>query len=444
MNLSEILKKIRKENSLSQEQLAEKLGVSRQAVSKWESNQAYPEMDKVIQITKIFNLNIDDLLNQDISEINSEKKSKNTINKYIDSFLSYITKTINMFTRMRLKNKIKCIIEQLIIITILTIFFLIIGSIGLYVLRELTSILPYTISSIIETLIKSIYLILGLVTSIILIVHIFKIRYLDYYIIIDEKQNNIDNNNTNYIDKKEEKIIIRDPKHSEYKFILGLLKCLLILIKIIVLIISIFFSLSLIIQAITLIISFLIIKTGLFFIGLFLTIVSSITINILILIILFNFIINKKNKAKRILITFITSLLVCGIGVGITLIGLTNFNYIDDINNEIYLQDELIIPMENDLKIYNITYYNNEHIEYIEEDIKDIKIIYKHTKDYKLEKEKYLNNIYLRIINTNNNIPSITKEILTDINNKKIINYSKNKIYIYTSKENIEKLISNK
>ena len=400
-------------------------------------------MDKVIQITKIFNLNIDDLLNQDISEINSEKKSKNTINKYIDSFLSYIIKTINMFTRMKLKNKIKCIIEQLIIITILTILFLIIGSIGLYLLRELTSILPYTISSIIETLIKSIYLILGLVTSIILIVHIFKIRYLDYYIIIDEKQNNIDNNNTNYIDKKEEKIIIRDPKHSEYKFILGLLKCLLILIKIIVLIISIFFSLSLIIQAITLIISFLIIKTGLFFIGLFLTIVSSITINILILIILFNFIINKKNKAKRILITFITSLLVCGVGVGITLIGLTNFNYIDDINNEIYLQDELIIPMENDLKIYNITYYDNEHIEYIEE-IKDIKIIYKHTKDYKLEKEKYLNNIYLRIINTNNNIPSITKKILTDINNKKIINYTKAKIYIYTSKENIEKLISNK
>ena len=65
---SENLKKIRKEHNLSQEDLAEKLGVSRQSVSKWESNQAYPEMDKMIQICKMFNLNIDELLNHDINE----------------------------------------------------------------------------------------------------------------------------------------------------------------------------------------------------------------------------------------------------------------------------------------------------------------------------------------------------------------------------------------
>lgn len=47
-NLSENLKKIRKDNNLSQEQLAEELGVSRQAISKWESGVAYPEMDKII------------------------------------------------------------------------------------------------------------------------------------------------------------------------------------------------------------------------------------------------------------------------------------------------------------------------------------------------------------------------------------------------------------
>ena len=47
MKLSDNLKRIRKENNLSQEQLAEKLGVSRQAVSKWESEQSYPEMDNM-------------------------------------------------------------------------------------------------------------------------------------------------------------------------------------------------------------------------------------------------------------------------------------------------------------------------------------------------------------------------------------------------------------
>lgn len=42
MKLSDNIKFIRKENNLSQEQLAEQLGVSRQAVSKWESGQSYP------------------------------------------------------------------------------------------------------------------------------------------------------------------------------------------------------------------------------------------------------------------------------------------------------------------------------------------------------------------------------------------------------------------
>ena len=55
MKLSENLKIIRRDNNLSQEQLAEKLGVSRQAVSKWESGQSYPEMDKVLLICKLFN-----------------------------------------------------------------------------------------------------------------------------------------------------------------------------------------------------------------------------------------------------------------------------------------------------------------------------------------------------------------------------------------------------
>lgn len=103
MNLSDNLKKIRKEHNLSQEQLAESLGVSRQAVSKWESGGAYPEMDKVLQICKMFNVNIDDLLNQDIKKVNSSKQEKNNINKFIDDFLDYLTKTIDMFSSMKFK-----------------------------------------------------------------------------------------------------------------------------------------------------------------------------------------------------------------------------------------------------------------------------------------------------------------------------------------------------
>ena len=92
MNLSDNLKRIRKENNLSQEQLADKLGVSRQSVSKWESGQAYPEMDKVLQLCQLFNLNIDELLNQNIKDVNNKKQAKNTFNKFLESALDYLTR----------------------------------------------------------------------------------------------------------------------------------------------------------------------------------------------------------------------------------------------------------------------------------------------------------------------------------------------------------------
>ena len=75
-NLSENLKKIRKDNNLSQEQLAEKLGVSRQAISKWESGTAYPEMEKIIQLCDKFDMNIDDLLHRDIPKLKENKHQK--------------------------------------------------------------------------------------------------------------------------------------------------------------------------------------------------------------------------------------------------------------------------------------------------------------------------------------------------------------------------------
>lgn len=62
MNLAEKLQHLRKQNSLSQEQLAEKLNVSRQSISKWESEQSVPEIDKIIKISDIFGVTTDYLL----------------------------------------------------------------------------------------------------------------------------------------------------------------------------------------------------------------------------------------------------------------------------------------------------------------------------------------------------------------------------------------------
>ncbi len=68
MTLGEKLSKLRKEYNYTQEQLAEILGVTRQSISKWESDIAYPETDKLIKMGKLFECSMDYLLNDNITE----------------------------------------------------------------------------------------------------------------------------------------------------------------------------------------------------------------------------------------------------------------------------------------------------------------------------------------------------------------------------------------
>ncbi len=62
MDFSEKLLTLRKAKNLTQEELAEKLNVSRQSVSKWESGQAVPELDKIVAISTVFDVTTDYLL----------------------------------------------------------------------------------------------------------------------------------------------------------------------------------------------------------------------------------------------------------------------------------------------------------------------------------------------------------------------------------------------
>lgn len=75
MSLGENLQFLRKKNNITQEQLAEQLEVSRQSVSKWESDSTYPEMDKLLQLCKLFHCSMDDLIQKDISQNFVEDKS---------------------------------------------------------------------------------------------------------------------------------------------------------------------------------------------------------------------------------------------------------------------------------------------------------------------------------------------------------------------------------
>lgn len=74
MKLCEKITKLRKEKSLSQEEFGNAINVSRQAVSKWESEQTKPDIDKLKEIAKFFDVSYDYLLNDEIDNIEERKK----------------------------------------------------------------------------------------------------------------------------------------------------------------------------------------------------------------------------------------------------------------------------------------------------------------------------------------------------------------------------------
>lgn len=81
MTFKEKIVRLRKIKSLTQDEFASAVGVSRQAVYKWESGQSYPEVQKLIEIKLLFGISIDDLLDDTYEvEMPEKKRKKRTVN----------------------------------------------------------------------------------------------------------------------------------------------------------------------------------------------------------------------------------------------------------------------------------------------------------------------------------------------------------------------------
>lgn len=439
MNLADNLKRIRKENNLSQEQLAEKLGVSRQSVSKWESNQAYPEMDKMLQLCEMFNLNMDDLLNQNVTEVNNKKKSKINVNKYIDSFLDFLTKTTNMFGAMTFKQKLKCVFEQIFLVLFFLIIAFIVGAIASSIIGDLISFLPNKLYYPIYRIFEAIYSIACFVFGIVIILHIFKIRYLNYYVVVhDDKETLEEPKETTLKEEIKERIIIRDPKHSEYGFIKGLLNLFLIIIKVFALMAGIMFSISLISLSALLVLSFMIVNSGTLFMGVLLGLIAVITINILFLTILYNFILGNEIKGKVGGIIFLICLVLVGVSIGLIVNGVSNIEQVNiksDKNEKYYVSDTYEYKYDENI----ILHYNHNNVEYHEADGDNVKLVLTHYKDYEYKFEKEESIIYYIKYHDSNEIQDV-KMLLKDINQKQLVDYSDLKLDIYASKDNLSKL----
>lgn len=88
MQFQDKLQLLRKQKRMSQEKLAEKIGISRQAVAKWEAGQSYPELDKLIMLSDLFRVSIDKLVKDEDETCSYEyTKQQDYIDEEVIEFL---------------------------------------------------------------------------------------------------------------------------------------------------------------------------------------------------------------------------------------------------------------------------------------------------------------------------------------------------------------------
>ena len=180
MSFRKNLEYLRKSKKLSQEELANKLNVSRQSVSKWESGAAYPETEKILAICKIFDCTLDDLMNQNIQEDELEEKRTYTFNDFLKGATSIVDRSIKMLTSMNGKSLLRFLFEFCILfllILLLRIPFDYISSRG-------SSVFLYVEGTFFELLLglwRFLVDIVYLVVASVFFVYVYKVRFLDMF-----------------------------------------------------------------------------------------------------------------------------------------------------------------------------------------------------------------------------------------------------------------------
>lgn len=113
MNLGEKIYQLRKEKGLSQEALAERLGTTRQAVSKWENSQGFPETEKLLHLSNLFGVSVDFLLKEEKTKRESEEKGYYVSREFAREYLANsgkINRYIGLFYMSLALAGIPCVI----------------------------------------------------------------------------------------------------------------------------------------------------------------------------------------------------------------------------------------------------------------------------------------------------------------------------------------------
>ena len=352
MKFGDKLIELRKRYGYSQEELAEKLGVSRQSVSKWESNNTYPETDKIIQIANLFDCSMDDLINDKITNIESTlRKNKTNFKGVWNSFLEFITKTINMFSKMRFQDGLRCVIEMFIFGLLLSILGKIICGITSSALANIFTFINVGFVSKLREILKGIFHFIWFIIAVIIMVHTFKIRYLNYY----EEDFKKDEKKSDKKSEKvvEEKIVVRDEKPFEF---LGFLsKIVIIFIKFLavwILLGIIFGTLGLVFADV---VSISLIFANIMFLWSSLLITSCVIFAIQMIVLIICFLFNKKINFVRNIIIFLCCVITAGIGFGLLTLSIKNFNFVDEKEVFNLKPEEIKIEYKDNLVIKGVS-----------------------------------------------------------------------------------------
>lgn len=459
MKFGENLQKLRKEKGISQEQLAEQLGVTRQSVSKWESGNSYPEMDKIVAICNLFHCDMDILINKDITEEREKKDASSVVKEIFSGVTNYVKKTIYLFEHKSLKDIIKMCAQVFIIICVILLF-----AIPFMLLKEIVVSLFYTgnnwfsifFAKFWNFIFNGGYAILAIATFL----YIFKIKFLDNEEIIveeveDKTQNSeeVSEDNSSKTDSskssEKKKVKIIKVKKNDFSLLDLLVKAITVCLKCLFVLFLIPVIIGTIMLLIGLVLLIVLIFKGLFLAGPILLFLGGIVFAIVLIELMLDFIFNLKFSKRRIIITIISSIVVSSIGLGLSIWYFLNLNVINDVPTSFKTETkEEIYTMTDDFLIHYDDYsFNTRFVEdnSLTNQVRVRIDYYTIANDVSIERTD--NEVYLNYETVDGvNIKQITDSIIKDLKHNKIHTYDQLgqvSITITTSKINVDKIQDN-
>ncbi len=450
MKFGENLQKLRKEQGISQEQLAEKLGVTRQSVSKWESGSSYPEMDKIVALCNLFHCDLDVLINKDVTEERQRKDASSVIKSAFQSICDYVKKTIFVFEHKTMKELIKMLAQIFIIICVILCF-----AIPFVILKEIVISLFYTgdnvfslfFSKFFEFVFSAGYAILAIAAFL----YIFKIKFLDSEEIIevveesDESKETENSGEKEVAENKPKKVKVIKNNSSGFSLLDLFTKAITICIKCFLFFLLIPVVIGTIFGIVALVVLLAVMFQGVFLFGPILLLIGIIVFAIVLIEIILDFIFNLKFSKRRIIITILSSIVVSSIGIGLSVWYFLNLNVIDDVPKGFKTEtEEKVYTMSDDFSIHYYDYYYTEFIE--DESLQDqvrVQIEYYPSINH-VQLEEVNDSVFLDFYEVNSiSLKKITNCVIDDLKNGEVHNYNelgRVKMIVTSSKENLEKM----